>query len=139
MSRLAGQAVASVFGGENQFLIVSGPVATTSATPITYLLFTTTSLPAGTYYADSFFVIEGSAASTNISAKLLIDGAGNPGYTGPDALLQTNVISGRFILSGATATVFTAGTHDYELEFAKPAGSGTVTALNANVVMWRFA
>lgn len=134
MSRLAGSATAPVFGQQYQKATRVTPLGTTSASLIGFLTLTTTSLPAGSYQHQGNLILSGSASSTQIGSSLELDGA-PLGFVKQ----QATIIDGGYLIASNLNAVLAAGVHTIELLFSKPAGSGTTTAVFAEISLLRVA
>ena len=127
-----GTAIVGRFAPSWDFAQRITPLATTSATPQSYLLYTSPSIAAGTYQLAVTLTISGSATSTQLAAFLEIDGVPRGG-----PLIKTGIVGGVYTFSGVTPAPLNAGVHTVELSVSKPAGTGTVTALSGFIILER--
>ena len=107
---------------------------TTSGTFAEYFLFSTDSLPAGTFYISTVFALSASMSNTVIGARFVLDGT-VPAVA--EIAQGTDTAGGLILFAGHSVQVWTAGVHTVGFEFRRAGGSGGVTANFARATVWR--
>lgn len=111
-----------------------GVSSTTSATFQLKLNLNVTGLAAGTYLLLYQFVIGGSAASTEVEARVQRDNT-------TDSLISnwTPGTDSKNVGAGIDFFTLSAGTHDFDIDFRRASGSGTATIEQARLALQRIA
>jgi hypothetical protein len=112
------------------------PLTPAGATPELYLSATTPVLAAGLYRVSEVLFVVGSAAGTDLDARISVDGF----FLNP-LLTAATVAGGGFLLSGLPDQDWTAGAaaHTIEMFIAQSGGPGTVSALVGSIAWERKA
>lgn len=93
-----------------------------------------TGLAAGTYLLHYAFVVAGSAASTEVEARVQRDNT-------TDSLLVnwTPGTGSKNVGAGIDFFTLSAGTHDFDIDFRRASGSGTASIEQARLALQRIA
>ena len=133
---------APVFGTEFQYAENLGVTTTTSTTFLSKLLYTTTSLPAGTYRVSISYGWNHNGTNNDFEAQLLEDGlvVGEIHKQEPKdsaGTFSTTGTSQRYYTTKVYYRVLSAGTHTYDFQFRTDAAGTASSTWDVRLEIWR--